>query len=96
VQANVIVSGVLKTAYRCYLCSAMKKFFSIFCIFLLTNLFIPAYSQCAMCTKTAAQMGEKPAQGLNSGIIYLMLAPFAIIGYIGYRWWKNEKSKAEA
>ncbi len=37
------------------------------------------------------QLGEKPAQGLNAGVLYLMFTPFAIIGYIGYRWWRNEK-----
>jgi hypothetical protein len=36
-------------------------------------------------------MGEKPAKGFNSGIIYLMLTPFAIVGFVGYRWWKNNK-----
>ena len=50
-----------------------------------------AKAQCAMCTKTAQQLGEKPAQGLNSGILYLMITPFAIVGFIGYRWWKNNK-----
>ena len=52
-------------------------------------------AQCAMCTKTAQQLGEKPAQGLNSGILYLMLMPFAIIGFIGYRWWKNQSTDKE-
>jgi hypothetical protein len=45
-----------------------------------------------MCTKTAQQLGEKPAEGLNSGILYLMLAPFAIVGYIGYKWWKSDNA----
>jgi uncharacterized membrane protein len=48
-------------------------------------------AQCSMCTKTAQQLGEKPAEGLNSAILYLMLAPFAIVGFIAYRWWKNNK-----
>jgi len=48
-------------------------------------------AQCSICTKTASQLGEKPAKGLNSGIIYLMLTPFAIAGIIGYRWWSREK-----
>jgi hypothetical protein len=26
---------------------------------------------------------------MNAGILYLAFAPFAIVGYIGYRWWKN-------
>ena len=38
-------------------------------------------------------MGEKPAQGLNQGILYLMIAPFAIIAFIGYRWWKGQKEE---
>ncbi len=48
-------------------------------------------AQCSICTKTAGQLGEKRARSLNTGIIYLMLTPFAIVGFIGYRWWKNEK-----
>ena len=61
--------------------------------FLQAGSFIMA--QCSMCTKTAQQLGEKPAQGLNSGILYLMFAPFVIVGFIAFRWWKNNK-EAEA
>ncbi|HZF64542.1 MAG TPA: hypothetical protein VEZ55_08660 [Chitinophagaceae bacterium] len=53
------------------------------------NSFVEA--QCSICTKTAAQLGEKPAKGLNAGIIYLALTPFAVVGLIGYRWWKRER-----
>lgn len=48
-------------------------------------------AQCSICTKTASQLGAGPASALNSAIIYLAAAPFAIMGYIGWRWWKNEK-----
>jgi len=51
----------------------------------------PVMAQCSICTKTAQQMGRKPAQGLNTGILYLMFAPFVIVGFVGYRWWKNNK-----
>ncbi|MEI9933488.1 MAG: hypothetical protein WDM71_01220 [Ferruginibacter sp.] len=51
-------------------------------------------AQCSICTKTAQQLGEKPAQGLNSGILYLMIAPFLIVGVIGYRWWKSNGQEA--
>jgi hypothetical protein len=55
-----------------------------------------ADAQCAVCTKTSLQLGEKPAQGMNSAILYLMMMPFAIVGFIGYRWWKgNKKFEAE-
>jgi hypothetical protein len=49
-------------------------------------------AQCSICTKTASQLGEGPAKALNSAIIYLAFTPFAIMGYIGWRWWKNEKA----
>lgn len=48
-------------------------------------------AQCSICTKTAQQLGEKPAKGMNSGILYLAFMPMAIIGYLGFRWWKNNK-----
>jgi hypothetical protein len=50
-----------------------------------------SFAQCSVCTKSAQQLGEKPAKALNSAIIYLMLTPFAVAGVIGYRWWKNNK-----
>ncbi len=46
-------------------------------------------AQCSICTRTAQQMGEGPAKGLNGGILYLAGMPFLILGYIGYRWWKS-------
>jgi hypothetical protein len=49
-------------------------------------------AQCSICTKTAQQLGKESAEGLNSGILYLMLLPFAIGGFIAYRWWQNEKA----
>jgi hypothetical protein len=41
----------------------------------------------------AQQLGEKPAKALNSGILYLAFMPMAIIGYLGFRWWKNNKAE---
>jgi hypothetical protein len=49
------------------------------------------FAQCSICTKTASQLGEGPASALNSAIIYLAFVPFALMGYIGWRWWKNEQ-----
>jgi hypothetical protein len=67
---------------------AMKKI-----ILILLSLFVMVQvdAQCSICTKTASQLGEGPAQGLNAGIVYLMLTPFALAGFIGYRWWRKEK-----
>jgi len=67
----------------------MKKLILIF--FLSITFFQSAMAQCSICTKTAQQMGEGPAKALNGAIVYLMVMPFAIVGFIGYRWWKKEK-----
>ena len=53
-----------------------------------------AQAQCSICNKTVQQMGKKPAEGFNTGIIYLMLIPYAAIGVIGYRWWKSDHEKS--
>jgi hypothetical protein len=70
----------------------MKKWVLLFVFIISFSLFSNSVSaQCSICTKTAQQLGEKPAKGMNSGILYLAFAPFAIVGYIGYRWWKTNR-----
>jgi hypothetical protein len=72
----------------------MRKRF-LFYFLLFTFSFMISYSamaQCSICTKTTQQLGEKPAKGLNSGILYLAFMPLAIIGVIGFRWWKNNNT----
>lgn len=51
-----------------------------------------ARAQCSICTRTAQQLGERPAKALNKGIIYLAVTPLAIFGIIGYRWWKSNQN----
>jgi hypothetical protein len=57
--------------------------------FLLMNVAVMA--QCSLCTKTAQQLGEGPAKGLNNGILMLALTPLVIIGFLAFRWWKSNK-----
>lgn len=59
--------------------------------FFLQSLSVEVSAQCSVCTKTAQQMGEQPAKGMNSGIIYLAAMPLALVGFISFRWWKNNK-----
>ena len=50
------------------------------------------YAQgCAVCTKTANDMDGKSAEGLNSGILYLAALPLAIMGTVGFVWWRSNK-----
>jgi len=61
----------------------------VFCFSLLVSY--SGIAQCSICTKTAQQLGEKPAKGMNSGILYLAFAPFAIVGLVAYRWVRNRR-----
>jgi len=64
---------------------------SILLIILLQAYTASLFAQCAICTKTASQMGEDAGKGFNFGTLYLAAMPFAIMGYIAIKWWKNEK-----
>jgi hypothetical protein len=65
---------------------------SIYLFLLFQVLVLAANAQCAICTKTAAQMGEEAGKGFNVGVLYLAAMPFGIMGYVAYKWWKNEKA----
>ena len=67
-----------------------KLFYTIIFILLLAGV-EPVRAQCSICTRTAQQLGERPARALNKGIVYLAVTPLAIFGLIGYRWWKSEQ-----
>jgi len=71
----------------------MRKFSFVCLLVFFLLMQSSSNAQCSLCTKTAQQLGTKPAQGMNTGIIYLMFAPFGIMGYIGYRWWKSNKEE---
>ncbi|NLR59608.1 hypothetical protein HGH93_15960 [Chitinophaga polysaccharea] len=64
-------------------------------LFLLTSVLMmmsgSVMAQCSLCTKTAQQLGEGPAKGLNNGILMLALTPLIIIGFLAFRWWKSNK-----
>jgi len=72
---------------------AMKKRLLVFLFigFFFLLLTYSAGAQCSICTKTTQQLGEKPARGMNGGILYLAFFPMAIVGVIGFRWWKHNK-----
>ena len=49
-------------------------------------------AQCAMCRAVVEQGGEEMAEGINSGIVYLMIFPYLIVAtalYFLYRNWKK-------
>jgi hypothetical protein len=71
-----------------------KTLFILFVTVCFSLLTTGVFAQCSICAKTVAQMGSRPAEGFNTGILYLMFIPYVAIGVVGYKWWQNEKRKA--
>jgi hypothetical protein len=51
-------------------------------------------AQCPMC-KIAAESnmknGGKAGRGLNQGILYMLAAPYLLVGTIAFVWWRNRR-----
>ncbi|MFA6151058.1 MAG: hypothetical protein WC716_07055 [Chitinophagaceae bacterium] len=68
----------------------MKRFFAL--LILLTLPLSNLWAQgCSVCTQTANQLGEKGADGLNNGILYLAMLPITFISILGFVWWKYNR-----
>ena len=82
----------------------MKKKFAIafssfFLVVLLALAAMPAQAQCAMCKSsvesnqnaTDTAKLEKFGNGLNKGILYIMMAPYILVGTVGFFWYRNRR-----
>jgi hypothetical protein len=70
----------------------MKKYlFAILFVLSLSPALVKAQG-CSVCTKAAAGLDDKSAKGLNGGIIYLAFLPLALIGTVGFIWWRHNRS----
>ena len=78
----------------------MKYKTLIFSVLLFAVLFaaFDMSAQCAMC-KGSAEMNLKQGggdpQGLNNGILYMLVMPYLLVGAIGYWWWRNRRKEQE-
>jgi hypothetical protein len=70
---------------------------SIFLIFILLLVVVPAEAQCAMCRAVLeSEDGGEAAKGINNGILYLMIFPYLLIGGIGYAIYRSrQKAKVQ-
>lgn len=71
----------------------LKRVVPIFLIAFLPNA---SFGQCAMCRAVVEQGGEEVAEGINSGIVYLMAFPYILVAtafYLFYRNWKRSNAK---
>ncbi|HAP00525.1 MAG TPA: hypothetical protein DCQ93_01245 [Bacteroidetes bacterium] len=79
----------------------MKKIFiSIIAVLACFILFQTEFSsaQCALCKATAEtslKEGNNSAAGLNVGILYLLVVPYALIGGLGYWWYTTSKKRKQ-
>jgi hypothetical protein len=94
-KEELLIARKIKSTYLCPKAPDMKKgglilLFVLFC-FLFTRQ--DARGQCSICTRTAQQQGERPAKALNAGILYLAFMPLAIVGFLGYRWWRSYRQE---
>ncbi|MDX2196725.1 MAG: hypothetical protein NW207_09930 [Cytophagales bacterium] len=83
----------------------MKKILAIYTISVMCLASVALYSQCAMCKATVMankqeqERSRVKAEGLNTGIFYLMVVPYIAFGIVGYMWYRSsvkEKKEAEA
>jgi len=76
-----------------------QKIFCILFVFLFVLLScIELEAQCPMCrmaVESNQQNGGTQAQGLNNGILYLLMTPYLLIGSLAFIWYRNRKKNLE-
>lgn len=75
-----------------------KKLFILVALVLLTQ--IDAVAQCAMCRTTVESTisngRSNIATGLNTGILYLLSAPYLVVAAIAFLWFRQSKQEQQA
>lgn len=68
-------------------------------VILITSVFlIETWAQCPMCRMSAEsnlRAGGTAGQGLNTGILYMLVAPYLLVGTLAFLWWKQKKRSLE-
>jgi hypothetical protein len=75
-----------------------KKIFILVALLMLSQ--IDAVAQCAMCRTTIESSisngRSNIATGLNTGILYLLTAPYLIVAAIAFLWFRQSKQEQQA
>lgn len=71
----------------------MKRLLVLLVVLLASSTAIWAQG-CAVCTKTAASLGDNAAKSLNYGILYLAAIPVSFMGTVAFLWYKRSKKVA--
>lgn len=63
-------------------------------VMLLVLVAVNSQAQCAMCaavSETSQEAGSSVADGLNKGILYILITPYLILATLGYFWWRGRR-----
>ena len=74
----------------------LKFLYLVLVLGLLVISVVPVKAQCAMCTATVetnSKSGANTTKGLNSGIMYLLAAPYLAVAAVAYIWYKKYRRK---
>lgn len=55
---------------------------------------LDANAQCPMCRLSAESNlanGGTEGQGLNAGILYMLAAPYLLVGTVAFLWWRHRR-----
>ncbi|MCB9285417.1 MAG: hypothetical protein H6563_15235 [Lewinellaceae bacterium] len=58
----------------------------------------PVQAQCPMCRISAEsnlKQGGTAGKGLNAGILYMLAAPYLLVGFFGYVWYRNRRKEQD-
>jgi len=76
-----------------------KHLIKILMIFFLLGAAAPEMpAQCPMCkigAESNLKNGGTAANGLNTGILYMLSLPYLLVGTVGFIWWKNRNREEE-
>jgi uncharacterized iron-regulated membrane protein len=66
----------------------------VFILFLFANALMAQCPMCKIAAESNMKNGGTAGRGLNAGILYMLAAPYLIVGSIAFLWWKNRKKAA--
>lgn len=74
----------------------IRYYITCFIFVLMSFSAVEVFAQCAMCTLNAensVKNGNTQGKGLNTGILYLLAAPYLAVGIVGFIWYKKYHRK---
>ena len=60
-------------------------------IFLANDHIIAQCPMCKISTESNLINGGTAGRGMNTGIFYLLFAPYLLVGGLAYYWWRNKR-----